>query len=130
MPDTGWNERARRWRIRASTLLAIAFLASATAAFAESWVMWSETQNLTRLGSESKWSLADAFPSYEECVRETRVRIEDLRSEYQKTAGQGMQVGGSGNTIGITFAGPPPEMLAFTLKCWPATIDPRGPKGK
>jgi len=89
-------------------------LALATSASAEcAWVLWERGDSgyarLPLVGRERTWKVLGEFPTERAC----RAKADDKNSvAYVEEEG------------GLHF------YTAYERQCWPATVDPRGPKGK
>ncbi len=102
-------------RIVSLTLLSLTLLAGSASAEC-AWVLWAE--GLMSGVTKSSWSLLDATETREECDRRLRVRL-------------AMQAGKSHvEILGDGYIDGPGSQSAIRvwLRCFPDTIDPRGPK--
>jgi len=104
--------------IRRSPCILIAtlccLLALATSASAEcAWVLWERGDSgyawLPFVGRERTWKMLGEFPAERAC----RVKADDKNSVAYIEEQGGFH-----------------SYTAYERQCWPATIDPRGPKGK
>jgi hypothetical protein len=106
--------------LRASAIVALSLLTSATTAYAEcAWVLW------TTLGDQSNQpgrSVLSAFPKSEDCHAALSSLVEGMKEKHG-TGGWISDPSGWGSYDD-------PRRGRVVLTCLPDTVEPRGPKTK
>jgi hypothetical protein len=99
---------------RATLLVAFSLLTSAATAYAEcAWVLWEQI-NVQPYEAKSAW------PDKASCSKEQR---RFLDTQFYSLVSKGE------DSVTVD-AGEPKQRLVITVRCFPDTVDPRGPKGK
>jgi len=110
----------------------------ATTAAAEcSWVLWSkyELVNVTpgRPMDSDGWGIEAAVPTYAACNEAAKKRAqrhaEPEPSATNVTAVQMNEMIGGGFFVRKDLKSPDHASTSVTFRCFPDTVDPRGPKG-
>ena len=126
------------------TILCYLLVVARSSAGEAEWVLWSrEVATETGLAAEDKkaWHRVAAFDSKSACFSDASTRAEELagmlRSSYpadkeRKIEVQRLGLGADHLAVKTSFTGglfDGARMWTF-YRCWPETVDPRGPKGK
>jgi len=118
-------------------LAALCVLLTAGPASAEcAWVLWMKTElvNVTAGKIESDgWQIESAVPTYAACTTSARRRAERTAepSEGPNVKGTGLnELIGGGFRVSKQYRSPEHASASVEFRCFPDTVDPRGPKGK
>ena len=131
--------------MRRVLILSSLLLAAATSASAESaWVLWSQ-EVATEPGlvgaDKATWRRIAPFDSKAACFSDASTKAEELAGILRSSDGtnkertievQRLGLGADHLAVKSTFNGglfDGARMWTF-YRCWPDTVDPRGPKGK
>jgi hypothetical protein len=128
---------------RASLLVALSLLASAATARAEcAWVLWSEIEVYSsgQMKSGGTSTPDSAFETKAECEKalltswqSTRDRVEaggGTKFHPDQSRSEAWSNPGFVSSRRTSAEGKLLQETTFRFKCWPDTIDPRGPKWK
>ena len=117
---------------RAALLLAPSLILAATAYAQNAWVRWQHSyevfvdNNKDNHRREVSWKKVAATAAQSDCDDR---RVRDARTEYTLT-GKGVAATLAGSEVGFDQKNTRFKRGYRRFESWPASVDPRGPKGK
>jgi len=105
---------------RASLVAVLLVLTSVGTASAEcAWVLWLRTDN-------GAWHVQAAGPTHTACLQMVRHEVKELADGDPSAVVEKLVDGGA--TVTKKFLPQSVKALVFEYRCFPDTVDPRGPK--
>jgi len=113
-------------------LLVVSQLAIATSASANAWLLWYVVQTIDYKGSgstQTPWTLIETLPDYQECEHLLSEKV-NMFAQLPTATNKHVQILGHIRTNTWYEGAEPIASQTWRYDCFPATVDPRGPKGK
>ena len=126
-----------RYIVHATVALLCLFPLATSASGECAWALWVKRSavNMREAKSieEDDWELDAAVPTYSACLQAAKQRAtrnlagrEDVNVKQSK---MNSLIGG-GFAVHVELKQPEYASFTYTFRCFPDTVDPRGPKGK